>query len=569
MLSADDNILITFCISGIIDEMLLHTSPAIFLSIGVVRLRAIRSKFSEPRFDGEYVTLVSVLCLTPTAICTATKIPWHFAFSTPEQQIHADRLYDVYSTLATCLLPVSVGVYIYSAVYRRIKQCVFSELLQEEQLNTVKTGMQRSVLFATVTTACTWAVYMLANFLYHLSGNWQRYSYLAYIKVLVIFTNPLCEGICVSNKRRNLLSLYRRYFRGNAVHDIAYNIESGYLPTVQRRMTLQQNTLPYISEESTLGSASSITDAAEKSKVKAIQKTQCDPNNTIPALKQRLSIDKLCQRSTTEVYPYIRRNALPVVEHHTINVRHKSEGNCIRGRRFCPWEDELRRSNSLPVGRCVLNRDTFSPCSKASGLVDNPQDRKLSQGFDTRSISCHSQEEMMSETEYMELHGKRNSFMRYSTDFIVPSCIEEEEDDLSISCTSKGQHQLARFQTMSRSGTSCSENKRQIQKRCSTNSVDSRSVYNLANSHRMRRNSSYMYTQNKDVQLKSSSSQTSLGLAPSLHSRRTSRVSLRSRSWSAASFYSSRQSITSWISNDVDCTRRQRVASLNALSGLF
>ena len=80
-------------------------------------------------------------------------------------------------------------------------------------------------------------------------------SYLAYFKVLIIFMNPFCDGICIRNKKDNLLLLYRRHFKANLTnvleHDILHTIEENRainramsLPFVTQRIPMPPPVVP-------------------------------------------------------------------------------------------------------------------------------------------------------------------------------------------------------------------------------------------------------------------------------------------------------------------------------------
>ena len=62
----------------------------------------------------------------------------------------------VFSMVVTSLLPVIVGIYIYSKIDSKLSQPFLMKYLTEDEMHIVKGSMKKSILYAVLTTTTTW-----------------------------------------------------------------------------------------------------------------------------------------------------------------------------------------------------------------------------------------------------------------------------------------------------------------------------------------------------------------------------------------------------------------------------
>ena len=165
------------------------------------------------------------MCSMPTLVCIITRLPWHFSLTTSELQTKGDLYFDICSVFVTSMLPITVGIYIYGRICRKLTKQRLGENARNHAtrspsaifaINMMKESMMKSIMYACVTTSVTWLLLIIAKLSSILLSSHVHWI-LAYFKVLIIFTNPLCEGICMSSKKENIASLYRRHFKSNRV----------------------------------------------------------------------------------------------------------------------------------------------------------------------------------------------------------------------------------------------------------------------------------------------------------------------------------------------------------------
>ena len=197
-----------------------------FLAIAVVRLRVLRSKFYSRFTDSAYAPVLLIICLMPTLVCIITRLPWHFSLTKSELQTKGDMYFDICSIFVTSMLPISVGIYIYWRICRKLtKQGVGGNVRNPSTsspsaifaINMMKESMLKSSMYACVTTAVTWLLLIVAKLSSILLSAHVQWVF-AYFKILIIFTNPFCEGICMNSKKENIALLYRRHFKFNRVN---------------------------------------------------------------------------------------------------------------------------------------------------------------------------------------------------------------------------------------------------------------------------------------------------------------------------------------------------------------
>ena len=360
--------------------------------------------------------------------------------------------------VVTSLLPIIVGIYIYSKIYSKLSQPFFMKYLTDDEMYIIKESMKKSILYAVLTTTTTWLMLTVAKFSVFLSTGMAGRSYLAYFKVLIIFMNPFCEGICIRNKKDNLLLLYRRHFKANLTNVLEHNI----LHTIEENRPINRSmSLPFVTERIPMPSPvfpgktkefkTQSDDISDSGKDRTVSKRVSCTGNL-----RSCSVTEHCRSNICGQDRLMHRNQ--EAKHNMTQCVHQPGNSCIRKMVMLSDEDLTKMplddscTDVHPPYMSRHNSDGNFRIGQLLPLLSNKMFKRLRRTNSELSLEIHrSQGSLESSSSY--LHSYKQNACHYTdtsggtthTDFISQPCLCPAKDGEESALSDAGYSQDRRF----------------------------------------------------------------------------------------------------------------------------